>query len=113
MPESSGALELAKELIARRSITPEDGGCQEMLVARLAVAERILNLQTQVKQLSGLLPICAVCKKVRDDPNYWPQVESYIAKRTEARFSHGYCPECFNKTISELKARTDAGSAVT
>jgi hypothetical protein len=86
---------------------------EEQLVARLVVAERILNLQTQVHQLSGLLPICCVCKKVRDDQNYWQQVESYISKRTDARFSHGYCPDCYKKVVKELEgcAGTKAGVA--
>jgi DNA-binding response OmpR family regulator len=77
---------------------------EDQLAARLVVAERILNLQSQVSQLSGLLPICCVCKKVRDDQNYWQQVESYISKRTDVRFSHGYCPDCFKKALQELEA---------
>jgi phosphoserine phosphatase RsbU/P len=76
---------------------------EDMLAARLVAAERILTLQLQVKQLSGLLPICCVCKKVRDDKNYWQQVESFIVKRTEAKFSHGYCPDCFDKVIREIE----------
>jgi hypothetical protein len=48
----------------------------------------------QVKQLHGLLPICAWCKRVRNDANYWEQIESYIAQRSEATFSHGICPDC-------------------
>lgn len=85
---------------------------EEQLAARLVVAERILNLQSQVNQLSGLLPICCVCKKVRDDQNYWQQVESYISKRTDARFSHGYCPDCFKKTMQELEAPAGLDPAV-
>ena len=87
---------------------------EEQLAARLVVAERILNLQSQVNQLSGLLPICCVCKKVRDDKNYWEQVESYISKRTDARFSHGYCPDCLKKAMQELgvPADTDPAAAV-
>jgi len=77
---------------------------EEQLAARLVVAERILNLQSTVNQLSGLLPICCVCKKVRDDKNYWQQVELYITKRTDARFSHGYCPDCFKKVMQEIQA---------
>ncbi len=77
---------------------------EEQLAARLVVAERILNLQSQVNQLSGLLPICCVCKKVRDDKNYWQQVESYISKRTDAKFTHSYCPDCYDKAIQEIKA---------
>ena len=85
---------------------------EEQLAARLVAAERVLNLQSQVKQLSGLLPICCVCKKVRDDQNYWEQVESYISKRTDARFSHSYCPDCFKKAMQELEAPAGTDAAI-
>ena len=55
----------------------------------------------EVRTLSGLLPICAWCKKLRDDDGYWKSVEQYIGERTKAEFTHGICPECFNKYISE------------
>jgi PAS domain S-box-containing protein len=55
----------------------------------------------EVKTLSGLLPICASCKKVRDDRGYWSQIETYIAKHTTASFSHGLCPECGGKFLKE------------
>ncbi len=48
----------------------------------------------EVKKLSGLLPICANCKKIRDDKGYWSRIESYIERHSEAIFSHGLCPEC-------------------
>ncbi|HWV99382.1 MAG TPA: response regulator [Candidatus Acidoferrum sp.] len=82
----------------------------EMLVARLAVAERVLNLQSELRQLAGLLPICSLCKKVRDDQNYWHQVESYITEHTEAQFTHSYCPDCFRKILSEVEAMEPSGS---
>lgn len=69
------------------------------LKARLHVAERILNYATQVQQLELLIPICSYCKKVRDDKNYWNQIESYINARTGSNFSHGVCPECYNNVI--------------
>jgi PAS domain S-box-containing protein len=56
-----------------------------------------------VKSLSGLLPICASCKKIRDDKGYWSQVESYIQKHSEAKFSHGLCPDCIKKLYPNLK----------
>ncbi len=71
----------------------------EDLTARLRVAERILTLHTEVKQLEGLLPICSYCKKIRDDQNMWQPIEGYISKRTEATFSHGYCPSCIEKYV--------------
>lgn len=52
---------------------------------------------SEVKVLSGLLPICASCKKIRDDKGYWNQIESYIQNHSEAQFSHGLCPECASK----------------
>jgi len=89
------------------------------LRARLQVGVRIIELQrklehqvrelasalSRVKQLHGLLPICAYCKKIRDDHNYWQQVEAYISSHTEAQFSHGVCPDCFERIVKpELDA---------
>jgi DNA-binding response OmpR family regulator len=75
---------------------------EDLLAARLVAAERLLSLQSMVNQLTGLLPICCMCKKIRDDKNYWQQVESYIIQRTDAKFTHGYCPDCFTKTFAEI-----------
>ena len=58
---------------------------------------------TNAKQLSGLLPICANCKKIRDDKGYWSQIESYISKHSAADFSHGICPECFEDQCPDLE----------
>jgi PAS domain S-box-containing protein len=65
----------------------------------------ILELQdalAKVKTLSGLLPICASCKKIRDDKGYWNQIEVYIRDHSEAEFSHGLCPDCAKKYFPEL-----------
>lgn len=67
----------------------------------------ILRLQealANVKLLSGLLPICAYCKKVRDDNGYWTQVEQYVAEHSEATFDHAMCPTCYERLKSELDA---------
>ena len=64
----------------------------------------IIELQqalAQVKKLSGLLPICASCKKIRDDKGYWQQIEQYISEHSEALFTHGLCPECAKKLYPE------------
>ncbi len=66
----------------------------EGLKARLRVAERVLNLQSTVDQLEGLLPICSYCKKIRDEHNVWHPVEVYVQHRTETSFEHALCPEC-------------------
>ena len=83
------------------------------LKARINVGERILRLQAElaarvkelelalanVKLLQGLLPICCYCKKIRNDQNYWQQVDTYIADHSEAQFTHGICPECREKIV--------------
>ena len=66
------------------------------------VADRVVELEnalSRVKKLQGLLPICSYCKKVRDDRNYWQQVDSYISKHTEVEFSHGICPDCYDRLV--------------
>lgn len=67
----------------------------DQLAARLRVAERVLSLQAEVRQLAGLLPICMYCKRIRSDDNQWIAIEQYVAERTDASFSHGLCPECY------------------
>ncbi|HMC67064.1 MAG TPA: response regulator transcription factor [Gemmataceae bacterium] len=79
------------------------------------LAERILELEealANVRQLQGLLPICAWCKKIRDDQNYWHQVETYIGAHSDARFSHGICPECLKIVMGKVdQASSGAVSA--
>ena len=89
----------------------------EELRARVAVGNRVLSLQqklaerveelqsalSNVKQLRGLLPICSYCKRIRGDDSYWTQVESYIAERSDAQFSHGICPPCANVLEKEIE----------
>jgi sigma-B regulation protein RsbU (phosphoserine phosphatase) len=86
---------------------------RDELRARVQVGIRVLELQSalahrvrqleealsRVKQLQGLLPICSYCKKIRNDRNYWQQVEGYISERSEAQFSHGICPECYAQYV--------------
>lgn len=56
-----------------------------------------------VKELTGLLPICMYCKKIRDDKGYWNQLETYISEHSEALFSHGICPDCFEKEMKNIE----------
>lgn len=69
---------------------------REKLIAELQEA------LSQVKQLSGLLPICASCKKIRNDQGYWEDVEVYVRDHSEAQFSHSICPECMKKLYPEF-----------
>ena len=57
---------------------------------------------SEIKNLSGLLPICANCMKIRDDKGYWQQVEEYFTEHSEAQFSHGICPECLIQLYPEF-----------
>jgi len=61
----------------------------------------------KVKTLSGMLPICASCKKIRDDKGYWNRIETYISEHSEVLFSHGLCPDCAKKALEELKGLTE------
>jgi DNA-binding response OmpR family regulator len=86
---------------------------REELRARVRVGARVLELQgalaqrvaeledalANVKTLQGLLPICSYCKKIRNDRNYWQQVEGYISERSDAHFSHGICPDCYTQFV--------------
>jgi PAS domain S-box-containing protein len=79
------------------------GSNRDITMRKLSDQERerlIIELQealAQVKTLSGMLPICASCKKIRDDQGYWKQIEAYISEHSEAEFSHGICPDCADK----------------
>jgi len=69
-----------------------------LLVANLQMRnEELSNALTEVQTLSGLLPICAWCKKVRDDDGYWQKVEDYLSSRSKLRFTHGICSDCYNE----------------
>jgi hypothetical protein len=78
-----GSRDIMRDITERKKAKVE-----QRLIAELRVA---LN---KVKTLSGLLPICACCKKIRDDKGYWTQIESYIHRHSNAEFTHGLCPGC-------------------
>ena len=71
-----------------------------MEMEREELVRQLQQALAQVDTLNGLLPICAECKKVRDDGGYWSQVEAYIEQRTKARFSHGLCPDCYKTAVA-------------
>jgi hypothetical protein len=71
----------------------------------IAAAQRTMALKNEITVLSGLLPICAWCKKIRDDKGYWKQLETYIETHSEAVFSHGMCPECLTKARESMRAK--------
>ena len=91
---------------------------REELRARVNVGVRIVELQrhlddridelqkalSQIRRLHGIMPICAHCKRIRNDENYWQQVEAYISAHSDARFSHSICPDCFERVKMDLDA---------
>lgn len=83
-------------LINTQSRLIRTGKAKDKLILRLK------NALTEVKTLQGILPICASCKKIRDDQGYWGQVEEYLKKHTDAEFSHSLCPECVQKLYPGL-----------
>ena len=88
-----------------------EGIVQDVTALKKAEAERdalIKDLKkalSEVKTLSGLLPICMGCKKIRDDNDQWHHIENYVAERSDADFSHGYCPECYRKEMEQIEHR--------
>jgi len=88
----TGVIEIARN-ISLRKLDEEE---RERLIGKLQKA------LFEVKKLSGLLPICASCKKIRDDKGYWNQIESYIREHSDANFTHSICPECKKKLYPEL-----------
>jgi DNA-binding response OmpR family regulator len=85
-------MQLQQEIAERQRVEAE----REQLIGQLQ--EALANIKT----LRGLVPICAACKKIRDDSGYWNQLESYLHTHTEAEFSHGICPECVRRLYPDL-----------
>lgn len=101
-----------QDLVCAFSIMPENlcyqrDHLEEMVQDR---TKELTEAMGNIKTLSGLLPICASCKKIRDDQGYWTQIESYIHKHSEAEFSHGICPDCSKKLYPDFfPAETKTG----
>ncbi len=72
----------------------------------VAALRQTTALKAEIHTLSGLLPLCAWCKKIRDDQGYWKQLETYVETHTEAVFSHGACPDCLKKFLEQLPLMT-------
>jgi len=87
------------ELRARVEVGRRMVEMQDELAGKIGELQRAL---AEIKTLRGIVPICASCKKIRDDHGYWSQVEVYVRDRTEAEFSHSVCPECMKKLYPEF-----------
>lgn len=90
-------LAMTRDITERRRAETE----KERLITELKSA------LSQVKTLSGLLPICSLCKKIRDDQGYWSRLETYITDHSEAQFSHGLCPDCLKHYLPDREGPTD------
>jgi phosphoserine phosphatase RsbU/P len=102
----SGANDYLVKPFDRRKLQARLRVAERMVTLQHELAERVRELQealAQVHQLQELIPICSYCKKIRDDGNYWQQVEGYVSARTGVQFSHGVCPECYAKCVAEIK----------
>ena len=91
--EIVGSHGVARDISERKKYAEE----REKLIAELQDA------LAEIKTLSGILPICSYCKKIRNDEGYWNQLESFISKHTEAQFSHGICPDCAKTALEEFE----------
>jgi DNA-binding response OmpR family regulator len=81
---------------------------QRMIALQSALAERVRKLEAalaEVTKLHGLLPICSYCKKVRDDKDYWQEVDTYVAAHSDIHFSHGICPTCWGEVVEPEMAK--------
>jgi CheY-like chemotaxis protein len=96
------------ELEARVNIGIEVVRLQDELRGKVRELQEAL---ANVKQLQGLLPICSYCKKIRHDETCWEQLEHYISRHSEARFSHGICPPCFADLMKSLPRAATEGTA--
>lgn len=99
---SSGADDYVTKPFNREELRARLHTGQRIITLQKTLAERIGDLETalaEVKALSGLLPICSYCKRIREGDDYWQQVESYIAHHSEASFSHGVCPDCYDEHV--------------
>lgn len=95
----AGFIGVARDITKRMRLEEE----REDLIAELQEA------LASIKTLKGLLPICASCKKVRDDKGYWKQIEAYVSEHSEAEFTHGICPECARKLYPEYSPDHEQG----
>ena len=92
-------------LLGFQGVTRDITARKRMEVERERLIQSLTQALADVKQLSGMLPICSSCKKVRDDHGYWSQIETYLSEHTEATFTHGVCPDCAQRFREEIQAR--------
>ena len=90
---------------ACRPLSATSPGPKREEAERLKLIVELTEALARIKTLKGLLPICASCKKIRDDKGYWQKVELYISEHTEAEFTHGICPDCMHRLYPEYTVK--------
>jgi hypothetical protein len=100
------------ELLARVKIGVQIVELQQKLIDQ---AEQLREAMKQIKVLSGFLPICSYCNKIRDEGNQWERIDTYVSRHSEASFSHGICPDCYQKEmepmLAALRPRNEGGES--
>ncbi len=99
---NSGANDYIIKPFNNRELHARVNAGAKILELHQALEQRVLELEAaleKVKTLEGIIPICSYCKNIRDDENYWQRVESYIGNHSKAQFSHGICPDCYEKYV--------------
>jgi hypothetical protein len=99
--EKIGAIDGSDHLFRRLPVSGRgELGKLEASINRML--DRIQSARNEIRTLEGLIPICSYCKNIRDDEGYWQKVDEFIHHHTQARFSHGICPECAKQHFPEL-----------
>jgi PleD family two-component response regulator len=109
---SKAYLNLLQRDEAYRALRESQQQLLESNAALLAVNQKLGEALSEVKQLSGLLPVCTYCKRVRNDQNYWDQMEVYLSKHSDLQLSHGVCEECFAKHAESFGVSAEEAAAI-
>ncbi len=102
---ASNVFSNAGQLVGRMASFVDITKRKELEIDREKMIEELQDALEKIKTLKGIIPICASCKKIRDDKGYWKQIETYIKEHSEADFSHGLCPDCVKKLYPDYKRK--------
>lgn len=99
-------------LETERKLRASEERLQQSNQSLLATNRKLTEALTRVKELSGLLPVCSYCHRVRDDQNYWGQLEAYLTEHSDLKLSHGVCEDCFEKQAADLGISSADAAAI-
>lgn len=101
-----------RRLEIERALRASEERLQQSNDSLLATNRKLTEALTRVKELSGLLPMCTYCRRVRNDQNYWGQLEAYLVEHSDLQLSHGVCEECFDRQASDLGLSPEGTAAL-